>query len=76
MWIELAYLAVDGFPYLDEAEHTTALKRYIRNKGALLMIENDILVGGMLLNDQTGGIDFLDVHPLRRKCARFWDKTS
>lgn len=67
VWVELTRLSVDGFPYLDEAEHTETLKHYIADKGALLMIEDGACIGGMLLGYETGSIDFLAVHPLHRK---------
>ncbi|PKM71879.1 MAG: AraC family transcriptional regulator [Firmicutes bacterium HGW-Firmicutes-16] len=66
-WVELTRLSVDGFPNLDEAEHTAALKCYIADKGALLMIEDGEYIGGMLLCHEAGSIDFLAVHPLHRK---------
>lgn len=65
-WMDLARLCVDGFPYLDETEHIAALKGYIRSEGALLMLENSTVIGGMLMNYETGSIDFLAVHPLYR----------
>lgn len=67
VWIELTRLTVDGFPYLDEAEHTETLKRYIADKGAFIMTEDGTCIGGMLLGHKTGSIDFLAVHPLHRK---------
>lgn len=66
-WVELTRLSVDGFPYLDEAEHTAALKRYIADSGAFLIIEGGACIGGMLLSHKTGSFDFLAVHPLHRK---------
>jgi len=66
LWMDLVRLVIDGFPYLDEDEHLTALKRYIANKGALVMIEKGISIGGMMINYETGSIDFLAVHPLYR----------
>lgn len=66
-WVELTRLSVDGFPYLDESEHTQTLKRYIAVRGALMMTENGACIGGMLLGHETGSIDFLAVHPLHRK---------
>lgn len=66
-WMKLTRLSVDGFPYWEEAEHLAALKRYISIKGALLMTEGGILIGGMLISYETGSIDFLAVHPLHRK---------
>lgn len=65
-WMNLARLCVDGFPYLDEAEHIVAVKRYIENVGALLMLEGGAVIGSMLINYETGSIDFLAVHPLYR----------
>ncbi|MDD3364066.1 MAG: GNAT family N-acetyltransferase [Syntrophomonas sp.] len=67
IWMELVHLAIDGFPHLEEDEHLTVLKRSIANKGALLMTEGGISIGGMMINYETGSIDFLAVHPLYRK---------
>lgn len=66
-WVLLTRLSVDGFPYLDEDEHKETLRCYIADEGALLMIEDGVCIGGMLLNQETGSIDFLAVHPLHRK---------
>lgn len=66
-WMDLARLCVDGFPYLDEDEHIVALKGYIEKDGALLMLESGAVIGSMLINYETGSIDFLAVHPLYRK---------
>jgi AraC-type DNA-binding domain-containing proteins len=65
--ITLTRLCVDGFPCLDEAEHTRALKRYIADNGALMMTQDGACIGAMLLGHETGSIDFLAVHPLFRK---------
>lgn len=67
IWMDLVRLAIDGFPYLEEAAHLMVLKRYIAAKGALLMTESGISIGGMMINYETGSIDFLAVHPLYRK---------
>ncbi len=67
LWMDLVHLAIDGFPHLEEEEHLTVLKRYITKQGALLMTEGGISVGGMMINYETGSIDFLAVHPLYRK---------
>ncbi len=67
LWMDLVRLAIDGFPCLDENEHLTALNHYIAQKGALLMTEGGISIGGMMINYETGSIDFLAVHPLYRK---------
>ena len=67
LWMDLVRLAIDGFPCLEEDEHLTVLKRCIANKGALLVTEGGISIGGMMINYETGSIDFLAVHPLYRK---------
>ncbi|HEX2974327.1 MAG TPA: AraC family transcriptional regulator, partial [Bacteroidales bacterium] len=67
LWMDLVHLAIDGFPHLEEDEHLTALKHYIVNNSALIMTEGGISIGGMMINYETGSIDFLAVHPLYRK---------
>ncbi len=67
LWMDLVRLAIDGFPYLKEDEHLVSLKYHIANKGALLMTENGISIGAMMINYETGSIDFLAVHPLYKK---------
>jgi len=67
IWMDLVHLAIDGFPHLEEDKHLTVLKRYIANKGALLITEGGISIGGMMINYETGSIDFLAVHPLYRR---------
>ncbi|MDD3269029.1 MAG: GNAT family N-acetyltransferase [Syntrophomonadaceae bacterium] len=67
LWMDLVHLAIDGFPHLEEDAHLTVLKRYITKQGALLMTEGGISIGSMMINYETGSIDFLAVHPLYRK---------
>lgn len=65
-WMQLARLAIDGFPNLQEDEHIQSLKRYIKNDSAFAMMENGYMIGGILLCRATGSIDFMAVHPLYR----------
>ncbi|MEN6328308.1 MAG: GNAT family N-acetyltransferase [Syntrophomonas sp.] len=67
LWMDLVHLAIDGFPGLEEDEHLTVLMRYIASQGALLITEGGISIGGMMINYETGSIDFLAVHPFYRK---------
>jgi AraC-like DNA-binding protein len=67
LWMGLVRLAIDGFPHLEEDKHLTVLKRHITDKSALIMTEGGICIGGMMINYETGSIDFLAVHPLYRK---------
>ena len=66
-WMKLVYLAIDGFPHWQENDYLAALRRYIDNKGALMITENKICIGAMMINYDTGSIDFLAVHPLYKK---------
>ncbi|MCO1603780.1 GNAT family N-acetyltransferase [Desulfosporosinus nitroreducens] len=67
LWMDLVRLVIDGFPNLIEHEHIKILKQYISEKRALMMKENNLAIGIMLISYQTGSIDFLGVHPLYRK---------
>lgn len=66
IWMDLVHLAIDGFPHFNEDEYLTVLRRYIAGKGALLMTEGGIAISSMMINYETGSIDFLAVHPLYR----------
>ena len=66
-WMDLVRLVIDGFPNLIEHEHIRVLKQFISEKRALMMKENNLAIGIMLISYQTGSIDFLGVHPLYRK---------
>ena len=66
-WMDLVRLVIDGFPNLIEHEHIQVLKQFISEKRALMMKENNLAIGIMLISYQTGSIDFLGVHPLYRK---------
>lgn len=67
LWMDLVRLSIDGVPHLEEEKHLSVLKRYIANNSALLMTQGNIPVGGMMINRDTGSIDFLSVHPLYRR---------
>ena len=67
LWMDLVRLVIDGFPNLIEHEHIKILKQYIFEKRALMMKENNLAIGIMLISYETGSIDFLGVHPLYRK---------
>lgn len=65
-WMAFVSLVVDGFPYLEEAEHLENLKRYISQKQALLMRDDKIIIGAVAFSRETGSIDFLGIHPQYR----------
>ena len=66
-WLELVYLVVDGFPYLDEKQYLKKLQESIANKRALLLKDADTTVGIMAFHELTGSINFLGIHPQYRK---------
>ena len=66
-WMDLVRLVVDGFPYLKENEYLDQLKESIQQKQALIMCDDNIIIGAMIFNNETGSIDFLGVHPQYRK---------
>lgn len=66
-WIELARLAVDGFPCLDEAQHLQWLRECIRQGQAFILNNRETTAGVMGITKNTGSIDFLGVHPQYRK---------
>lgn len=66
-WIELARLAVDGFPCLDEAQHLQWLRECIRQGQAFILNDRETTAGVMGITKNTGSIDFLGVHPQYRK---------
>lgn len=66
-WMELVRLVVDGFPHLNEEEYCGALETYIRQKRALIIKQENIVLGIMMLGCEKANIDFLGVHPLYRQ---------
>lgn len=66
-WMELVSLAIDGYPCLNEVEHRENLHRYIAEKRALLLRDDDMLIGAMGISYESGSIDFLAIHPQYRK---------
>ncbi|HOO34400.1 MAG TPA: helix-turn-helix domain-containing protein [Thermotogota bacterium] len=65
-WMDLVHLVIDGFPYLIENEYVEKLKAYIRKRCALMIKDGDMAVGIMAVDDITGMIDFLGIHPQYR----------
>ena len=63
-WMDLVYLVVDGFPFLQEEEHIGAIKESIRRKQAFILKDGGIAAGVMQFSADTGIIDFLGIHPL------------
>lgn len=67
-WLELVHQAIDGFPYLKEAEYLKELETCIQKKQALIIRDDDTVIGAMMFDKQVNCINFLAVHPQYRKC--------
>lgn len=65
--MDLARLAVDGFPCLDENQYAERLRDSIGCSGTLILKDADTAVGLMAFCRETGSIDFLGVHPQYRQ---------
>ena len=66
-WMNLVHLIIDGFPNLDKTKYMQTLEKYIDQKRAFILKEEDLAIGVMLMNEETGSIDFFGVHPLYHK---------
>lgn len=65
-WLELVRLVIDGYPYLDKDDYISKLEDYIGKKQALILKEENIVIGIMAFSYQTGSIDFMGIHPQYR----------
>ncbi len=65
-WMELVNLAIDGYPCFHKDEYIQNLRRYIDDKKALILRDEDVVIGAMAFSPDTGSIDFLAVHPQYR----------
>ena len=66
-WMDLVQLAVDGHPCLNEGEYTQKLSACIRKKTALILKAGQAAVGALMFCPETGGIEFMGIHPQYRK---------
>ena len=66
-WMNLMRLVIDGYPVMNEAEYLNAITKSIDEKRALVLKDDNILVGAMTFSNQSGCIDFLGINPQYRK---------
>ena len=66
-WMELAAMTVDGFPCFEETDHLEKLKGYIYRQQALIVRDEEQIIGALAFSDRTGNVDFLSIHPQYRK---------
>lgn len=65
-WMELVWLVIDGFPYLDEQDYIKVLRQRIQTGQALILKDRQTAIGILLFSYDTGSIDFMGCHPLYR----------
>ncbi|GKX28343.1 AraC family transcriptional regulator [Vallitalea longa] len=66
LWMDLVRLVIDGFPNLQEEEYVVQLKQCIIERRALILKSDNIAIGNMIFNQETGSIDFFGIHPQYR----------
>lgn len=62
-WMKLVNLTIDGYPCLNESDYRDNLNHYIAEKQALLLRDDDMLIGAMGFSYENGSIDFFAIHP-------------
>jgi len=65
-WMALMRLVIDGYPVMNEADYLNAITKCINEKRALILRDDNILIGAMTFSEQSGCIDFLGIHPQYR----------
>ena len=65
-WMDLMRLVIDGYPVMDEDDYLNEITKAVEEKRALLLKDENILIGAMTFSRDTGSIDFLGIHPQYR----------
>jgi len=66
-WMNLMRLVIDGYPVMNEADYLNAITNSIVEKRALVLKDDDILIGAMAFSNQSGCIDFFGINPQYRR---------
>ncbi len=65
-WMNLMRLVIDGYPVMDETDYLEKLKASIAEKRALVLRDEEILIGAIAFTYVPGSIVFLGIHPQYR----------
>lgn len=57
-WMELMRQVIDGYPVMNEADYLNNLKTCIEEKRALVLKDNEVLIGVMAFAYSSGSIEF------------------
>lgn len=68
-WMKLLRLVVDGYPMLNETRYEEQLRRFIEKKQALILKEEDMIIGAFAFSMNPYHIEFIAIHPQYRNCG-------
>lgn len=66
-WMSLMRLVIDGYPAMNEEDYLSYLAKAIDERRALVLRDQDVLIGVMAFSPDSGCIDFLGIHPQYRR---------
>jgi ribosomal protein S18 acetylase RimI-like enzyme len=64
--MDLMRLVIDGYPVMDESDYLNEITRAIEEDRALVLKQDNLLIGAMTFSKSSGSIDFLGIHPQYR----------
>lgn len=65
-WMDLMHLVIDGYPVMNEDDYLNAIMKCIDEQRALVLRDEDIMIGAMAFSYDSGSIEFLGIHPQYR----------
>ena len=66
-WMSLMRLVIDGYPAMNEEDYLSYLAKALDERRALVLRDQDVLIGVMAFSPDSGCIDFLGIHPQYRR---------
>ncbi len=66
-WMELMRMVIDGYPVLNEADYRRNLETCIRDKHALVLMDDELLIGVLAFSTSPCSIEFIGIHPQYRR---------
>ena len=66
-WMNFMRLVIDGYPVMNETDYFNEIAKCIAESRALVLKDNNTLIGAMAFSKESGCIDFLGIHPQYRR---------
>ena len=66
-WMDLMRLVIDGYPVMNESDYLSEITKCITENRALVLKDENVLIGAMSFSIHSGSIEFLGIHPQYRK---------